>query len=550
MTKERKRKYKGIVIGLIFGLLMTGIMSFNVFADEAESPPDAVLAGESTEDALSGEDALASPEALAESLSEEMNADSDDSKAEPAKMEGEGSADTAETNSGAEASAAAETKTETGTPAEAAGVKTEAEAAEEKSPADPAGAKAPADAAEAKSEAAADAAVTGTASSGEAAQAAASVNEEPAESRVLLAGAPGDPVTPTSPTLNGEMADLTDSSASITGDESLKGTATAAQADVENAIQKAVDAALASATSSTTTLRVDVESGDYTGGLKIAKPAGSTLSQSLILYVFAPGSYSGAATGAITTGKISAAADGSARLGGDVLIDGINVVLAGLYYSLDTKITVRNAKADIYGTTGSDTINTVLDGSGTLTVHSGDGADEISVSGSTTTGGVVATVYGEAGDDRFNVDLLTGTKNASGTAPKQAEVRISDTDSGTLNLTGTLQEGNSSALSGTVTMTSSSKRARVTAVNSEGYKTYINANGTTNYMDSLVNKKEVVLNAGDTVRAASFTDYVLTGTNADGIAVDGTNAYFSNIKAVSDGTLTVGSISLRGPTSS
>ena len=72
MTKERQRKYKGIVIGLIFGLLMTGIMSFNVFADEAESPPDAVLAGESTEDALSGEDALTSPEALAEGLSEEM----------------------------------------------------------------------------------------------------------------------------------------------------------------------------------------------------------------------------------------------------------------------------------------------------------------------------------------------------------------------------------------------------------------------------------------------------------------------------------------------
>ena len=73
------------ISGLIFGFLMTGVMSFTVFADEAESPPDAVLAGENTEDALSGEDALASPEALAESLSEEMNADSDDSKAEDAQ---------------------------------------------------------------------------------------------------------------------------------------------------------------------------------------------------------------------------------------------------------------------------------------------------------------------------------------------------------------------------------------------------------------------------------------------------------------------------------
>ena len=273
MTKERDRKYRGIMIGLIFGFLMTGVMSFTVFADEAESPPDAVLAGEITEDALSGEDAVASPEVPAESLSEEMNADSDDSKSELAKTEGGGSADTAETNSGTEALAAAETKTETGTSAEAAGVKTEADAAEVNSPADAAGAK--------SESASADAAVT--ASPGEAAQAAASVNEEPAESRALLAGAPGNPVTPTSPTLNGEMADLTDASASLTGDESLKGTATAAQADVENAIQKAVDAALASASSTTTTLRVDVESGDYTGGLKVAKPAGSTLSPSLIL---------------------------------------------------------------------------------------------------------------------------------------------------------------------------------------------------------------------------------------------------------------------------
>ena len=333
MAKKRDRKYRGIVIGLIFGLLMTGVMSFTVFADEAESPPDAVLAGENTEDALSGEDVLASPEALAESLSEEMNADSDDSKAEAAKTEGGGSADTAETNSGTEASAAAETMTETGTPAEAAEVKTEADAAEVNSPADAAGAR--------SESASADAAVT--ASPGEAAQAAASVNEEPAESRALLAGAPGNPVTPTSPTLNGEMADLTDASASLTGDESLKGTATAAQADVENAIQKAVDAALASATSTTTTLRVDVESGDYTGGLKIAKPAGSTLSQNLILYVFAPGSYGGAATGAITTGKISAAADGSARLGGDVLIDGINVVLAGLWTFTERQDPIRSA---------------------------------------------------------------------------------------------------------------------------------------------------------------------------------------------------------------
>ena len=68
MTKERKRKYKCIVVGLIFGLLMTGIMSFNVFADETESPPPSAATIESAEDALTGENALVSPDALTESL--------------------------------------------------------------------------------------------------------------------------------------------------------------------------------------------------------------------------------------------------------------------------------------------------------------------------------------------------------------------------------------------------------------------------------------------------------------------------------------------------
>ena len=548
MAKQRERKYRGIVIGLILGLLMTGVMSFTVFAEEAESPPNTAPAVENTEDVLAGEDVVVGSGTDAESSSEDAGAESDDGKSDDAQITEGGSASEATAVQESEASEAA---SEAQTDSEAADDKEEAASVtktseesgsqtETEAPADADAAKSGTDASDPSAEKAAS---EGTAASaaGASSDSAAAV-EEPAPGRALLAGAPGTSGEPTSPTQNGEMADLTDNQAAQTADESLKGTAATSQADVENAIQKAIDAALASASSTATTLRVDVESGDYAGGLKIAKPDGSTLNSKLILYVFAPGSYSGADTGAITTGKISAAADGSTKVSGDILIDGINVVLAGLYYSLDTKITVRNAKADIYGTTESDTINTILDGSGTLVVHSGDGADDITVSGSTTTGGVVATVYGEKGDDKFTVDLISGTKNASGTAPKQAEVRISDTDNGTLELTGALQEGNSNALSGTITMTSTSKRARVTAVNSEGYKTYINANGTTDYMDSLLNKKEVVLNPGDSVKAASFTDYVLTGTNVDGVTVDGANAYFSNIKAVSDGTLTVGSI--------
>ena len=122
MTKERQRKYKGIVIGLIFGLLMTGIMSFNVFADEAESPPPSAETIESTEDAMTGEGTPVSTDALTESLSEETYSDTEDSKMEDAQSAESASDPEAFTVQEADRS---ETQTETEAPADTAGAKSE-----------------------------------------------------------------------------------------------------------------------------------------------------------------------------------------------------------------------------------------------------------------------------------------------------------------------------------------------------------------------------------------------------------------------------------------
>ena len=85
-----------------------------------------------------------------------------------------------------------------------------------------------------------------------------------------------------------------------------------------------------------------VEDGTYDGDITIKKGDGQTLKDDLTLYILASGSYTAAEEGkTITKETITAGAAGGAKVGGNINIDGINVVLAGLYYSLDSKINVK-----------------------------------------------------------------------------------------------------------------------------------------------------------------------------------------------------------------
>ncbi len=163
-----------------------------------------------------------------------------------------------------------------------------------------------------------------------------------------------------------EAVKKTNSATPITADESVV-TKASESAEVKNAIQLAVDEALKAATSSTDQLTVTVEDGTYDGDITIKKGDGQTLKDDLTLYILASGSYTAAEEGkTITKETITAGAAGGAKVGGNINIDGINVVLAGLYYSLDSKINVKNSKTSVYGTEKADTIHVTLDEGGTI----------------------------------------------------------------------------------------------------------------------------------------------------------------------------------------
>ena len=219
----------------------------------------------------------------------------------------------------------------------------------------------------------------------------------------------------------------TNSADAISPAQATSGLGTEAGKD-GNAIQRAVTAALKNATAETTVITVTVDEGEYNGDIKIAKPEASTegessqavsLNSDLKVYILGKGSYTEPESGMIDKTKITAGAGANARVNGNILIDGINVVLAGLYYSLETKINVKNADATIYGTKSEDNITVNLDGKSTTTIDGGDASDIITLTGSRKESGQAATLKGGNGDDIYNVKLID--KTAEEPAPQDQQ---------------------------------------------------------------------------------------------------------------------------------
>ena len=219
----------------------------------------------------------------------------------------------------------------------------------------------------------------------------------------------------------------TNSADAISPAQATSGLGTEAGKD-GNAIQRAVTAALKNATAETTVITVTVDEGEYNGDIKIAKPEASTegessqavsLNSDLKVYILGKGSYTEPESGMIDKTKITAGAGANARVNGNILIDGINVVLAGLYYSLETKINVKNADATIYGTKSEDNITVNLDGKSTTTIDGGDASDIITLTGNRKESGQAATLKGGNGDDIYNVKLID--KTAEEPAPQDQQ---------------------------------------------------------------------------------------------------------------------------------
>ncbi|MBQ6413383.1 MAG: hypothetical protein IJI19_07890, partial [Ruminococcus sp.] len=156
-----------------------------------------------------------------------------------------------------------------------------------------------------------------------------------------------------------------------------------------NAIQKAIDAALKMAAidpeGNIKYLTITVDPGTYNGDLKISfnnvQELVTGANKNITLYILAAGSYAATEGDLIDKSTIDAAAAPNVILNGNVVIDDINVVLAGVYLSALKDVTVLSDKTtEIYGTNAADTVKVaVASKEGTLKVKTGEGADKVTL---------------------------------------------------------------------------------------------------------------------------------------------------------------------------
>ena len=147
----------------------------------------------------------------------------------------------------------------------------------------------------------------------------------------------------------------------------------------ENAIEKAVKSALDKVGDDTKEIAITVAAGTYNGEINIDEDVSlKTISRDnsdLTVYILGEGSYTAPKDGEIIDkSTIVATAAPTVSVSGPININGINVVLAGLYLSLDNKISISGGvDVTIYGTSGDDGMDVTMDEhDNTLTVKGGE----------------------------------------------------------------------------------------------------------------------------------------------------------------------------------
>ena len=317
----------------------------------------------------------------------------------------------------------------------------------------------------------------------------APATEEPAPTAVQAAGEEDSAVTGEDDVDTSLPEEIKEGSAQIAeqitggtntaGQEVFKNDAPASEEnkDSRNAIQKAVDVALKSAKEKAgiTDITIVVDDGEYDGDINISWGSDKTPGLFKTLYILAKNSFKEPSVGdVIDKSTINSGAGGGAKVNGNIIIDGINVVLSGLYYSLNTTITSKKATTTVYGTAKDDNIQVELEDS-SLEVISGDGQDNIRVKGK---GGENQKVDldGGGGSDVYTVDVSTGTT-----------VNINDQDGGRIHLTGDLKKNSNP----TGNYDSAKQEASFTLTNSAGKLLKIFTKGITAFTDELTNKKQI-----------------------------------------------------------
>ncbi|MEN6340037.1 MAG: hypothetical protein ABFD03_07915, partial [Clostridiaceae bacterium] len=300
---------------------------------------------------------------------------------------------------------------------------------------------------------------------------------------------------------------VTSGNTTVTEEDGTRTTVTVSAAN--NAIQLAVDKVLSSLTGDSTSATIRVSAGTYDGDISIT--AGSSVPENFILYILAEDSYETPAEGAlIEKTSIGTQSAGTVDVNGNISVDGVNVVLAGLYLSLEKIVSAKNAQVSLYGTSLDDTVGASLEGDASLTVSGGAGNDTLSATGkggasSDASRGTV-TLNGGEGDDLITVDTALA-QNAS-------QVTV-DGGAGTdrLHLNGTLKRnGTSQASIGVGGVPSISLQDT-----SEKTIAFL-LNATENYTDALKNKNRVEITAAEIADGAytasqPFVDYALAASD-------------------------------------
>ena len=167
----------------------------------------------------------------------------------------------------------------------------------------------------------------------------------------------------------------------------------------DNAIQKAVNEALKKVTADTKSITVTVAAGKYDGDVNISdeieiESSGSSGSKTALkdilasnkgfkLYILGEGSYTKPEDGGIIDkSKITTESGQDVLFGGNFNIQGINTILAGIWFSLHNSIKVSGgADVTVYGTYGDDGIDaTMTGGDNALSIDTGEGNDTVKAS--------------------------------------------------------------------------------------------------------------------------------------------------------------------------
>ncbi|MCL2632567.1 MAG: hypothetical protein FWD45_05740, partial [Coriobacteriia bacterium] len=318
-----------------------------------------------------------------------------------------------------------------------------------------------------------------------------------------------------------------------------------------NAIQKAVEKALASLTSDSKSITIAITAGEYDGDITInresidAAALGITdldeFLKQFTLFLVADDAYTKPAGEKDLIDQTSfeaANSKGLVNINGNIVINGVNVQVVGLFYSPGSTTTVENSTMTIVGTVKDDTIVVVVSGDTTVVITTGAGNDTVTISGkgdtaATTLESNSATINTGAGDDTVNIDIsvanFISTINIDGGEGRNR-----------VHFTGTLLK-DSTNNSFTV---DADEKNEIVLENSDSKQLKTVAAAIQDFTDELKNKPEIELKLEDATEVDGFwtftlsnpfTNYILKVAEHDGFTVENT-----------DGLLILGNLAFAG----